>query len=201
MDFSCWTGLARKRPALVSVLATGLLIGLLTGCSSQPALPTYGVVSHFDLTDQNGAEFVSSEALKDRVWIADFIFTNCPGPCPMMSSQMHQVQKAFDGVDGVRLVSITVDPARDTPPVLAEYSKHFGAEQGKWFFLTGPQEKLHDLSRRVFMLGDVDGSLEHSTRFALIDKTFHIRGYYLSSQKDALPSLIADAKRLLSERI
>ncbi len=184
----CWTALA-----LSSTL-------LLSGCAGKPALPTYGVVSGFTLTDQSGAEFASVAALKGKVWVADFIFTNCPGPCPRMSAQMRQVQKAFTGEDGVRFVSITVDPARDTPAALAEYAKHYDAEAGKWFFLTGPQEKLHDLSRRVFMLGDVDGNLEHSTRFALVDRTSHIRGYYVSSRTDAIPNLIADAKRLLRER-
>ena len=178
---------------------SALLPLLLVGCGGQPALPTYGVVSRFTLTDQAGAEFTSEQALRGKVWVADFIFTNCPGPCPRMSGQMRQVQKAFAGVTGVRFVSITVDPARDTPAALAEYARHYEAEPGKWFFLTGPQEKLHDLSRRVFMLGDVDGSLEHSTRFALVDAASHIRGYYVSSQQDAIPTLIADARRLLKE--
>ncbi len=189
MAFSYWTGLA---------LSAALLF---TGCSAKPALPTYGVVSSFVLTDQTGAQFASAPALKGKVWVADFIFTNCPGPCPRMSGQMRQVQKEFTGEDGVRFVSITVDPARDTPAALAEYAKHYEAEPGKWFFLTGPPDQLHDLSRRVFMVGDVDGNLEHSTRFALVDRTSHIRGYYVSSQPDAIPTLIADAKRLLSERL
>lgn len=186
MASSYWTALA----------LSGLL---LAGCSTKPPLTVYGQVSDFSLTDQGGAEFRSAERLKDKVWIADFIYTNCPGPCPRMSSQMHQVQNEFKGNDGVRFVSITVDPARDTPPVLAEYGKHFEADEAKWSFLTGPTEKLHDLSRRVFMLGDVDSSLEHSTRFALVDQNMRIRGYYVSSDKEAIPSLIADARRLLKD--
>jgi protein SCO1 len=172
----------------------------LSGCSSKPPLTVYGAVTDFVLTDQSGAEFSSAAKLKDKVWIADFIYTNCPGPCPRMSSQMHQVETEFTGNDGIRFVSITVDPDRDTPPVLAEYAKHFEADTAKWFFLTGSREKLQDLSRRVFMLGDVDSSLEHSTRFALIDEKFRIRGYYVSSDKEAIPNLIADAKRLLKTR-
>jgi len=184
----CWT-----------VLATSSV--LLVGCAEKPALPSYGVVPGFTLTDQNGAAFSSVMALQNRVWVADFIFTNCPGPCPRMSSQMHQVQTALSANAGARFVSFTVDPARDTPPVLAAYAGHFEAAPGKWFFLTGPLPALENLSRNVFKLSDVDGSLEHSTRFVLVDRSSQIRGYYLSSEPDAIPHLIADAKRLLAEKL
>ena len=178
---------------------TGVL--LLAGCSSKPALPSFGVVPVFTLTDQTGARFDSSAALDKKIWVADFVFTNCPGPCPRMSSQMHQVQSALASSPDVRFVSFTVDPARDTPPVLAAYAQHFEAIPGKWFFLTGATPDLNRMSRGVFMLGDVDGSLQHSTRFALIDRLSRIRGYYQSSEQDAIPSLIADANRLLKESI
>jgi len=183
----CWT-----------VLATSSV--LLVGCADKRALPLYGVVPPSTLTDQTGAAFSSAAALRNRVWVADFIFTNCPGPCPRMSTQMHQVQTALASNDGARFVSFTVDPARDTPLVLAAYAGHFEAAPGKWFFLTGPVPALENLSRNVFKLGDVDGSLEHSTRFVLVDRSSQIRGFYLSSEPDAIPNLIADAKRLLAEK-
>ncbi len=179
-----------------TALATSAL--MLAGCSARAGLPSYAVVPDFTLTDQTGATFLSSAALKDRVWVADFIFTNCTGPCPRMSSQMHQVQSALP--EKVRLVSFTVDPARDTPEVLAAYASRFDAQQGRWFFLTGPQEQLHHLGRDVFMLGNVNGDLEHSTRFVLIDRASRVRGFYLTSEPDAIPHLIADAKDLLGSR-
>lgn len=174
---------------------------ILTGCASQPALPSLGVVPQFTLTDQSGAEFNSASTLDKKIWVANFVFTNCPGPCPRMSSQMHQVQTALAEEKDARFVSFTVDPARDTPPVLAAYARHFEATPGKWFFLTGAAPDLNRMSRGVFMLGDVDGSLEHSTRFALIDRLARIRGYYQSPEADAIPNLIADAKRLLKESL
>jgi protein SCO1/2 len=151
------------------------------------------------LSDHSGASFASA-SLKDKVWVADFFFTSCPGPCPRMSSQMHQVQQAFLSDDRLRLLSFTVDPKHDTAPVLAEYSKHFEAVPGKWFFLTGPVKDLDLLGREAFKLGGVDGSLEHSTRFALVDGAAKIRGYYQTSEKDAIGRLIADARRLLREK-
>jgi cytochrome oxidase Cu insertion factor (SCO1/SenC/PrrC family) len=172
----------------------------LAGCAAHAGLPSYAVVPDFTLTDQTGAQFDSASKLHDVVWIADFIFTNCGGPCPRMSSQMHQVQTALSGVEGVRLVSFTVDPERDTPQVLAEYSKKFQADPARWFFLTGAQASLQHLSRDVFTLGDVDGKLEHSTRFVLIDRKSRVRGYYLTSEPDAIPRIVADAKSLVPER-
>ena len=186
-----------------TAIVTSTVFGacLWTGCSGKPPLPSYGVVPEFTLTDQNSAAFQSALQLNKKIWIADFIFTNCPGPCPRMSSQMHQVQEALVGNDAVRFVSFTVDPARDTPAVLAAYAQHFEAAPGKWYFLTGAEADLNRMSRGVFMLGNVNGSLEHSTRFALIDGSGRIRGYYLTSEPDAIPTLIADTKRLLKEQL
>src|SRR5258708_5529400 len=176
-------------------IAFGLSVLALVGCTASPGLPSFGVVPDFTLTDQSGQPFVSAGTLRGKVWIADFIFTNCAGPCPRMSAQMRKVDTALSkDIQDLRLVSFTVDPARDTPAVLAQYAERYQAEPGVWFFLTGPQAELHKLARNVFMLGDVNGDLEHSTRFVLIDRQSRVRGYYLTSEEDAIPRLIADAK-------
>jgi protein SCO1/2 len=187
---------------MASWCSTALVISslALADCGARASLPSYSTVPDFTLTDQTGAPFSSSGGLHGQVWIADFIYTNCPGPCPRMSSQMHQVQTALSGADGVRLISFTVDPARDTPEVLAAYARRFQADAGRWFFLTGPVSTLQHLSRDAFLLGDVDGNLEHSTRFVLVDRTSRVRGFYLTSEEDAIPRLVADAKSLLRER-
>ncbi len=171
---------------------------LLAGCSGKP-LPVFGQIPEFQLTDQNGQPF-DSRMLAGKVWVADFIFTTCPGPCPMMSSRMRQVQTATADLGDVRLISFTVDPAHDTPPVLAEYSKHFLAQPGRWFFLTGAQERLNDLGLNAFHLNPVDGNLDHSTRFALVDRQARIRGYYAFSDGDFPKQLIADVRSLERER-
>jgi protein SCO1/2 len=177
-------------------IALGLSVLGLAGCTATAGLPSYGLVPDFTLTDQSNQPFVSANTLRGKVWIADFIFTNCPGPCPRMSAQMRQVDNALHDV---KLVSFTVDPTRDTPEVLQKYAQRYQAEPGVWYFLTGTQPALHELSRNVFKLGDVNGDLEHSTRFVLIDKKSRVRGYYLTSDDDAIPRLIADAKQVLKE--
>lgn len=116
---------------------------------------------------------------------------------------MRKVELATNRYGNVRLVSFTVDPARDTPAVMAAYSKHFQAEPGRWFFLTGAQQKLHRLCRDEFKLGNVDGSLAHSTRFVLVDGRARIRGYYETTPPDGtknIEKLIGDVKTLAAER-
>jgi protein SCO1 len=186
---ACW----RSTVSAVSVAA----VLALAGCGTK--LPSLGAVPDFALTDQTAATFNSASALRGHVWVADFMFTTCPGPCPRMSSQMHQVQTAFAG-EPVKLVSLTVDPAHDAPEVLAKYAEFYKATPGVWYFLTGPQETLNHLDQDVFKLGSVDGSLLHSTRFILIDRQSQVRGYYLTSDDDAITRLIADVKTLLKER-
>jgi protein SCO1/2 len=159
-----------------------------------------GSVNRFELTSQAGQVF-DSGVLEGKVWVADFIFTHCNGPCPRMSAQMRQVQDRLRDASEVRFVSITVDPERDTPEVLARYAKRQGARDGIWFFLTGPREKLHELCRYQFKLGNVDGTLEHSTRFVLVDQKGRIRGYYGSFDDDTVRRVAGDARRLVTETL
>lgn len=183
-------------------IAFALSVLALAGCTASAGLPSYGLVPDFTLTDQSNQPFLSANTLRGKVWIADFIYTNCAGPCPRMSAQMRQVEQALlPDIKDLRVVSFTVDPARDTPEVLAKYAQRYEAQPGTWFFLTGPQATLHNLARNVFTLGDVNGDLEHSTRFVLVDRQSRIRGHYLTSDEDALPRLIADAKRVAKDRI
>ena len=178
-----------------TVLALSLLV--LTGCSSDPGLPDLGTVPAFQLTDQNGHAF-DSASLQSHIWVADFIYTNCPGPCPRMSSQFKQVQTFLSGTQ-VKLISFTIDPEHDTPQVLFDYSRHFDARPGTWYFLTGPKDTLHSLALNGFKFR-VSDDLEHDTHFALIDKQGHIRGYYQSFEPHAVDQVVADAKSLLKER-
>jgi protein SCO1/2 len=186
---------------LLVVLA---LIGALAACSRQaPALDVFGDIPQFDLTAQDGHPF-HSQALAGKIWVADFIYTTCPGPCPRMTSQMREVQDAIlkipQDVADVRLVSFTVDPSEDTPPVLAAYAKVHGALSSVWYFLTGPVSTLQMLDRNAFKLGDIDATLQHSTRFVLVDGQGRIRGYYDTSEASAIPKVISDINALARER-
>lgn len=177
-----------------------LLPFLLVSCHKPTSsLQVYYDVPEFHLIAQDGQAF-DSKVLGGKIWVADFIYTTCPGPCPRMTSQMHEVQDAIEKMPDVKLVSFTVDPARDTPAVLAEYAKLHGASPERWYFLTGPEAALQTLDRDVFHLGNVDASLEHSTRFVLVDRQARIRGYYDTSESRTIPKLIEDIYALARER-
>ena len=169
----------------------------LTACGSHSTLPSYGVVPDFTLTDQRGRTFQSKNALDGKVWVANFIFTRCSGPCPRMTSQFRKLRDEVKDDSRMRMVSFTIDPANDTPEALATYGKTFGADPDKWFFLTGAQKDLHHLSRNVFMLSDIDGTLEHSSRFVLVDRQSRIRGFYDSSDTEAMQKLMTDLRAAL----
>jgi protein SCO1/2 len=175
------------------------IFSLLAGCRQEPPLPTYWQLPEFQLISQSGQPF-DSKSLEGSVWVADFIFTTCPGPCPRMSAQMRGVQIAVGTMPDVKLVSFTVDPLHDTPPVLAQYASRYRAEPGRWFFLTGGQSALQALCRNGFKLGDVDGSLVHSTRFVLVDRHNRVRGFYGTSDDGALPRLLHDIRTLHGEK-
>lgn len=117
-----------------------------------------------------------------------------------MSSRLRQLQRTFAGRRDLKIVSITVDPKRDTPAVLAEYARKFSADPGRWFMLTGTMDQLHDLSRNVFMLGDVTGALDHGTRFVLMDRRSRIRGFYHSADPESIEQLTGDIRLLLKEK-
>jgi protein SCO1 len=184
--------MARKLKSCATAAVLGL-VSLLAGCSPAPPLPVLGTVPPFALTDQTGAAFESAR-LKGHVWIADFMYTTCPGPCPLMSHFLHQIAEASPA--DLLLVSFTVDPEHDTPAVLAAYATHYPAPPGRWWFLTGPREQLNDLGLNAFHLNSVDGTMNHSTRFALVDGQMRIRAYYETLADKFRPQLLADVKRL-----
>lgn len=172
---------------------------LSIGCANRASsLPNYGAVPSFTMTDSEGHGF-ESKALKEKVWIADFIYTNCPGPCPMMSSQMHKVQQQVSRENDVQLVSISVDPQHDSPPVLNDFAHRFGGPANDWVFLTGSPETVHLLAYKVFHVGDLIGNMDHSTKFALVDKQGNIRGYYSSLDADGIRTMLRDVAALRKE--
>jgi protein SCO1/2 len=176
------------------------LATVLAACARRaPKLDVFGDIPRFELTAQDGQPF-HSPILAGKIWVADFIYTTCPGPCPRMTSQMREVEDAVLKIPDVRFVSFTVDPAEDTPPVLAAYAKLHGASPARWYFLTGPVATLQMLDRDAFKLGNIDGTLQHSTRFVLVDGQGRIRGYYDTSEAAVISKVISDIRTLAQER-
>src|SRR5437764_14414086 len=191
---------------LIPLITLGILLWLRqveVNALRQRTVSSYGTVPPFQLINQNGQPFGSAQ-VAGKIWIADFIYTTCPGPCPMISSRMSELQKPLEKTD-VHLVSLSVDPAKDTPQVLRGYAEKLQAEPGRWDFLTGPQSTIYNLSRNGFKLAVSDGSEDkgipvHSTRMILVDRHGAIRGYYDAAEADAVTKLVADTTHLLREQ-
>jgi len=170
--------------------------------SNRP-LPSYGSVPNFELVNQDAQPF-GSQQLGGGVWIADFIFTTCKGPCPIISTRMSELQKPLEKSD-VHLVSFSVDPETDTPPILRAYADKLRKEPFRWDFLTGPRDSIASISRDGFKLGISEGEEPgsgpvHSTRFVLVDRRGTIRGYYDALAPDGVTKLLADTNHLLREQ-
>jgi len=173
--------------------------------SAKSSLPRLSIVPDVTLTERSGAQLPLSD-LKGKAWIADFIFTNCGGSCPIMSSTMANFQEQLKDVNNVLLVSFTVDPERDSPDALRDYAEMYKASASRWLFLTGEKQKIDRLTREGFHLavaadsGSAAEPIIHSTMFVLVDRQGVIRGYYDSTDEKALTKIIADVRLLAAEK-
>lgn len=173
--------------------------GDLASAAGGAALPQLFDAPPFQMTDESGKS-LSSQDLSGKVWVADFFFTRCQGPCPAMSAEMAALSRRIGGE--VRFVSFSVDPKTDTPAVLSEYAGRYDADQARWILLTEPETSYLDLAEgfRV-MAKPADGShpIIHSERFFLVDRRGKVRGSYLWSSREDLDRLAADALTLQAE--
>jgi protein SCO1/2 len=202
----------------VSVLSLGIILGTffwlklaprpgLTGWDAKPleGLQRYGSVPQFSLVERSG-KATSLADLRGSIWIADFIYTTCKDTCPMQTAEMAQLQEHWKDRAGLKLVSFSVDPEKDTTAVLSRYADRYKADAQRWLFLTGAKEEIGRLVQEGFRLsavalpggGNVSSVIMHSPRFVLIDKQAQIRGYYDSRDPQALQRLKADVATLIN---
>jgi protein SCO1/2 len=180
---------------------------------SKNKLEKIGPAPKFELTNQDNRK-ISNEDYKGKVYVLEFFFTTCPSICPKMNLSMLEIEKTFFGNPNFGLVSITIDPARDTPQVLKDHAKLLGVKSSTWNFLTGDKEAIMNLSNKGFNLyagenAKVSGGFEHSGLFALIDKEGNIRCrkdnfgnpilYYDGLDKKGVRDIQQDIKILLEE--
>lgn len=172
--------------------------------SGDERMKLYGSVPDFKLTERSGQE-ASLAQLRGKVWIADFIYTSCTDTCPLQTDLMAKLQREYADRSDVQLVSISVDPERDTPAVLSAYAEKHQADAKRWFFLTGQRNQIIGLIRDGFHLSvatlpgssEESGMIPHSPRFVLVDKSAQIRGYYDSRELGAMLRLKNDLENLL----
>ncbi len=159
-------------------------------------LPVYGQIKNFSLIDTQGRAF-GLKNLKNKVWIADFIFTTCGSICPVMTKNMASLFRSFDLEKDLEFVSITVNPENDSAEVLARYAKEYEADTAQWHFLTGSRDDIKKLSIESFKIGSIKDPIFHSSKFVLVDKHGIIRGYYEGTDNKEISKLFRDAAKLL----
>jgi protein SCO1/2 len=187
-------------------------------------LGVYGTVPDFTLGERSGRA-VSRADLLGKVWVANFIYTQCGDTCPLQSAELARLQAEFADSGDLRLVSITVDPERDTPAALAAYAEKFVADPARWWFLTGEKRAIYRLAKDGFRLGVVDppdpagqtaalldvlspapawathgsqGLIMHSSRLVLVDRAARIRAYH-QLEPDSLERLRRNLTAVLRE--
>lgn len=163
---------------------------------------TFRKVADFRLTSQEG-KTISQADLNNSIYVANFFFANCQGICKKMTSQMTRVQAKFKSNPNVKIVSYTVDPARDSVEALEAYAQLYGADPKMWYFLTGPKKEIYDLAINSYMLPaqeSNDGTVDfvHSEKFLLVDKDKHVRGIYDGTSQKDVDRLMTEIQVLLS---
>ena len=166
-------------------------------------LPVIGPAPDFDLTSQDGKRVTLAD-LRGKVVAVTFIFTMCPDICPMLTSNMAQVQEALgdDFGKSVAFVSITIDPENDTPAVLKEYAEAFGADLGGWAFLDRRSVGAEAVTQGygVFAEKAVGGGIDHTLLTSIVDPRGVLRVQYIGYRFDLeefrgdLLSLVGEAE-------
>ena len=194
------------------VLFAGLALALPMGAlllrqAVRPELPVLATLPQFSLLDEAGKPFTRDDML-GKVWIADFVFTSCADACPKLQGKMRRIQDRLIPLEQggeIALLSISVDPERDTPEKLRDYARTFGARPGMWRYLTGEQKEVEKTVVQGFHTamakipvpgGDPHAEafdIMHGERLVLVDRLGRIRGFYDADDPDAL---LRDARLL-----
>lgn len=168
-------------------------------------LDTFHKISPFSLVNQDGQN-VTEKTFEDKIYVADFFFTSCPGICPKMTANMNILQEEFLKDDDVLLLSHSVTPVKDSVSILKRYAESKGVVSNKWHLVTGSQQEIYELGRKDYFVEEdlgikkgVDDFL-HTENFVLIDKNRHIRGIYNGLNKTAINQLIADIETLKGKK-
>jgi protein SCO1/2 len=171
--------------------------------SDSPELADFHQVPEFSFTDQQG-ESVTLDTVKDKIYVASFFFTSCPGICPRMRSQLSKVQSEFLYDDDVIIISHSIQPGNDTVEVLQQYAQKNGIKAQKWHLVTGEQEQIYALARNAYFANEDLGEFVsnedflHTENLVLVDKNRHIRGIYNGLNNTSVTNLITDMKLLMS---
>jgi protein SCO1/2 len=163
-------------------------------------------VVDFTLTDSTGRT-VTRAGLEGKILVVSFLFTSCSLTCPEVSKRMAEIQQRTTDAPDVRLLSLTVDPRSDTPPVLAKWGARFGADTNRWLLLTGRKPVLHDLIGTSFLPVETNnpflsmpGNFAGTDRIAVVDRHGNLRAYFDGLRLETPAAVVAEIEQLRREK-
>ena len=207
-------GVQNTAPRLLNPWVLAALAGLVLIPAIRPLLrfepdppPVLRELPQWRLVDQNGEAF-GSDDLAGEVYVASFLFTRCATVCPRLTASLRQLERRYreEGVEDVRLVSFTVDPAHDTPDLLRDYARSRSLDLERWSLVTGAEPEMRSVVVDGFALPmgerlDLAGGLvdvAHAARLALVDRDGGVRGYY-GSDAVGLDEVFHRTRQILAE--
>lgn len=163
----------------------------------------YHTIADFSFTNQNG-KTITQKDYEGKIYVADFFFTTCGSICPIMTTNMIDVQKAFANNPKVMILSHTVTPEIDSVPVLKKYAVEKGVIDSKWNLVTGDKKDIYSMARKSYLavkLGKPEElyDMVHTENFVLVDAERRVRGFYDGTKKEEVKKLIEDIQWLLTE--
>jgi len=187
----------RLLPSLILLVLLLASVFIVQKYYNKTEVPKLYTVPDFEFTTQYGDAF-SNLNFNTKVSLVDFIFTNCPGICPVMTNKMSELYREYADNNSIQFVSFSVDPARDSLKALVRYSEKWHVNDKRWLFLQTEKEKIQSLYEQGFKLG---GELPygHSGSFVLVDASGIIRGYYSYNDDQELELLRQDISSVLDE--
>lgn len=163
------------------------------------------LLADFSLTDRTG-RMVTRADLDGKVLAVNFLFTACASFCPQVSERMAEIQRLTTNQADVRLVSFTVDPRTDTPPVLAKWGARYGADTNRWLLLTGGKPALQEFIGASFLatndsdpFNSIPCNFTGTERIALVDKHGRVRIYFNGMRAETPAVVVAEIERLRKE--
>lgn len=169
-----------------------------------PELDNFHKIPVFSFTDQNG-DTITQDTFQDKIYVAGFFFSTCPGICPSVRSKLKKVQAAFFDDSRVKIVQHSIRPTTDTTEVLQNYATENEVVNEKWHLLTGDKAKIYNLAKSAYFASEDLGNIQntndflHTESLLLIDQNRHIRGIYNGLNSASVDYLIADIRTLQNE--
>ena len=163
-------------------------------------------LENFSFTDSTGRTITRGE-LDGKILAVSFLFTSCSLTCPEVTRSMAEIQRRTAGADDVRLLSFTVDPRSDTPPMLAKWGRRFGADTNRWFLLTGDKAELHRIIGTSFLATETNnpfnsmpGNFTGTERIAVVDRHGEVRVYFDGLRVETPGAVVAEMEKLRAEK-